>query len=57
VSVGFFFAGTPARTLPGLVVKLRHIAEDVEEGQTEWFRPLMAGALADAERMAAEQIA
>lgn len=50
--VGLAFADTPARTLSGLVVKLRHIAEDVDEGQTEWFRPLMAGTLADAERMA-----
>lgn len=51
-ATGFRFARTPARTVRGLALKLRHIAEDVTEGRTLWAEDLVLGALADARRMA-----
>lgn len=53
-AAGLCFAQTPARTISGLVLKLRHVVEDIETGTPEWFHELLAGTLADAERMAAE---
>jgi hypothetical protein len=51
---GFRFARTPARTVRGLALKLRHIVQDVTEGKTHWADDLVLGALADAQRMAGE---
>lgn len=48
---GAHFALTPARTLPGLTVKLRHLVQDVEEGRTFWTQALARAVLTDAENM------
>lgn len=53
-AAGFRFARTPARTVRGLALKLRHIVQDVTEGKTHWADDLVLGALADAQRMAGE---
>lgn len=49
---GEVFAATPALTLRGVAVKLRHIVQDVEDGHPAWFRPLLHGTLRDVERLA-----
>lgn len=45
-------AETQATSFAGLAIKLRLIAQDVEDGPTDFAEPLLAGALADAERLA-----
>lgn len=50
---GARFARTPARSVRGLALKLRHIVVDVIDGHTPWTTDLVRGALADAERMGA----
>lgn len=45
-------SNTPATSFAGLAIKLRLIAADVAEGPTDFARALVAGALADAERLA-----
>lgn len=50
---GAHFALTPARTLPGLTVKLRHLVQDVEKGRTFWTQALARAVLTDAENMCA----
>lgn len=53
-ATGLHFARTPAHTIKGLALKLRHIADDVTLGKTHWAEDLVLGALADARRMAGE---
>jgi len=49
---GHRFARTPALSVRGLALKLRHIVRNVRDGQTAWAEDLARGALADAERIA-----
>lgn len=53
-ATGMLMARTPATTLEGLAVKLRHINEDVAADiGSDWLAELVAGAAADAARLAA----
>ena len=45
------FATTPARTAKGLLLKIKHLVDEVEGGATAWGDELAAGTLADAQRL------
>jgi hypothetical protein len=45
------FATAPALTMAGLVIKLRLVKSDIDDGPSLWAKPLIAGALADAKRL------
>ena len=50
---GLRLAKTPAAGLIGLAVKAHHLALDIEEGHTDWSRPLAQAVLEDVRKLTA----